>query len=88
MEKKLSCKECGTSLDAEKIGKSGLCPNCIKNLKEVFKLSPEKIIARIHTIQGGEGNTPCFNTGKKVDCGQENCEWQDICDIETVDSTV
>ena len=34
----------------------------------------------IRTVQADEGNTQCFGTGQKENCGQDSCLWQADCD--------
>ncbi|MDD5072082.1 MAG: hypothetical protein PHQ42_05125 [Patescibacteria group bacterium] len=77
---KVYCAECQGFFPQDKISRSGLCPGCSKDLVRLFSLKPEVATERIHEKQENEGNIPCFNTGKKKNCGQFNCEWQDICD--------
>jgi len=88
MKEKVNCVFCGRLCDIENIEKSRLCTGCIENLKKVFELCPEKVVTKIHAIQKREGNGACFNTGGKENCGQENCEWRDVCDSKTVESAV
>lgn len=34
----------------------------------------------IRAIQQTEGNEQCFDSGKAVTCGQDNCLWREDCD--------
>lgn len=84
----VSCLECNRLFKREKITKSGLCENCVKELIKVFSLTPAKVIYKVHELQKKENNTPCFNTGEKDSCGQDSCEWQDICDLKVAENAV
>jgi hypothetical protein len=58
-----------------------------------MKLEEVKEIAKQHNIKAGklkkadlvraiqlaEQNDPCFETGKAVECGQEECLWRSDC---------
>jgi len=65
---------------------SNICHIC--SLLTAFEKNSEGVTTEIRRRQKTEGNTQCFGTGKKSICGEENCGWQTICDLETVDSTV
>lgn len=34
----------------------------------------------VRAMQGAEGNSACYETGKAGECGQEQCLWRDDCD--------
>ena len=82
------CAECRGFFEGKDILLSGLCSECSGNLIRLFSLKPGVAISKIHDIQSAEGNTPCFNTGKKNGCGQDHCEWQDICDQKVAESAI
>ena len=82
------CAECGRELPEKDIMPSGLCTKCSFDLITAFLQFPRRVAQRIHDIQGGEHNTPCFSTGKKGTCGQVNCEWQEICDSGVIENVL
>ena len=56
----------------------------LQRVKEIAKDKGVKIgnlkkSELVQAIQMIEGNEPCYNTGKSVECGQENCLWRDDC---------
>ena len=59
----------------------------IQEIKEIAKQHGIKAIAvknlkkdeLVRTIQAGEGNEVCFNTGNSKQCGQDSCLWRDDC---------
>lgn len=56
----------------------------LQKVKEIAKDKGVKIGSLkkselVQSIQAMEGNESCYNTGKSVECGQENCLWRDDC---------
>ncbi|NJD91995.1 MAG: SAP domain-containing protein [Geobacter sp.] len=56
----------------------------LQKVKEIAKDKGVKIGSLkkselVQAIQSMEGNESCYNTGKSVECGQENCLWRDDC---------
>lgn len=43
------------------------------------KSSKLKKAELVQAIQSSEGNEPCYERGKSVDCDQKECLWKDDC---------
>jgi hypothetical protein len=56
--------------------------NDIKEIARQKGINPAKMkkVDLIRAIQADEGNNACCSTGKKNECGQDECLWRDDCD--------
>lgn len=44
-----------------------------------IKISKLKKSDLVRSIQQAEGNSPCFDTNRSHECGQNSCLWRDDC---------
>ena len=56
----------------------------MQDVKEIAKdrgIKPGtlKKVELIRSIQAGEGNEACYETGRSGVCGQDDCLWKDDC---------
>jgi hypothetical protein len=56
----------------------------VKEIKEIasqrsIDVRKMKKAEMVRAIQKHEGNTPCFQTGAKENCGQFECMWREDC---------